>query len=75
MHKMWPPGYHNNAFMGIPELGHSIYGIFYGYSIIVNLLEKILVFWIYFVLLAFFRTLIKECCYRFFNSIQLILFK
>ena len=37
---MWPPGYHNNAFMGIPELGHSIYGIFYGYSIIVNLLEK-----------------------------------
>ena len=26
--------------MGIPELGHSIYGIFYGYSIIVNLLEK-----------------------------------
>ena len=28
MHTMYPPGYHHNAFMAIPEHGHNMYGLF-----------------------------------------------
>ena len=28
MHTICSPGYYNNAFMGIPEFRHNIYGFF-----------------------------------------------
>ena len=35
-----PPVYHHNVFMGIPGLGHRMYGLFYVCFIFLNLLAK-----------------------------------
>ena len=35
-----PPGYHHNVFMGIPGLGHRMYGLFDVCFIFLNLLAK-----------------------------------
>ena len=42
MHSVCPPGYHYNAFMGTPELGHIVQYVcvFCIYSIVFNLFRK-----------------------------------